>query len=279
MFEAAFEDLTSKECSWDLNNKTKWYIEGWLIPFHDSYWKQRSVLSKFGISQPVLKHPLVPSITIWILSLAFAAKIFISEPQDYVTPLATICAFLFGYSQWRASRYEKAMEDFYSRLGLANHKRESAQLVSSLLGHPWELNSSDECARTLHGYEDHQWSMYVYSELDNLEYILEKYKLGYMQPRHALRGLRTFYQRCARPCFRRRAVKCVRCMAYNESTVSVVKRVCEDIENRREAAQARRAYDQFWVFLERRKARLPRRSEDLPPVLDRQTQMNKAALW
>jgi hypothetical protein len=37
--------------------------------------------------------------------------------------------------------------------------------------------------------------MYIFAELDNLEYVIEKYRLGYMRPDQALRGVQAFRSR------------------------------------------------------------------------------------
>jgi hypothetical protein len=267
-------DSVRQENYWDLNGNFRWKIEDWLEPLHlNSAWKQRALLKKYGLHQPLWKHPLLPAITVWMLFAALFSALLWSynperdKPADFATLLAGMLVLVFGYYQWRSSRYEKSMEDFYDRLNLANCKREGADLVSRILGHPWELTKTDEASPVLSGYEEHQWSMYVYSELDNLEYVVERYRLGYMQPRHALRGLRTFYQRCVRPPFRNCALKCARCMAYNESTIHVVKRVCADIEDRREMLQPRRSQTLSWKADDRRKARWPRRTQELPLIL------------
>jgi hypothetical protein len=203
------------------------------------YWQQRRALHDFYIRQRKISavFPFVVFASPLVLALYLALWFFLNlnvtggpKGTDVATAIAALVAFAFGYQQWRSARHEKAMEDFYSRLTLANQKREGAKLVSLLLKHPWELKGVNGDPLFLRGYKDHQWSMYVYSELDNLEYVVEKYYLGYMKPRHALRGLRTFYERCLRQCFRDRALQCVRFMGYNESTIKVVEQVCDDIE-------------------------------------------------
>jgi hypothetical protein len=236
-------DPIPQESYWSSSNDPKW-IETFLAPLHlERRWKQRATLEKFGFRRFLFARRVLFDSVVWALVLAFFGGLWwlhsehqvlgIHPPTDYATAVVTIFVFVLAYYQWRSSRYEKAMEDFYSRLGLANRRRERLALISKLMGHPWDLKGANEYSEALCGDDDHHWSMYVYAELDNLEYVVEKYNLGYMQARHALRGLRTFYQRCARPAFRYRALKCARCMAYNESTVQVVRKVCEDIEDRR----------------------------------------------
>lgn len=204
--------------------------------------KRREVLTKFGFSPcvPQRLESIIVSVLAPFAALSLAVWVWLQRSSldipgsaNAATALAALGAFFFGYRQWRSSRYEKSMEDFYSRLNLANQRRENTELVCRLLRHTWELKGVREAPPSLCECDDHQWSMYVYAELDNLEYVVEKYNLGYMQPRHALRGLRTFYERCLRQCFRDRAWRCVRFYAYNDSTIQVVEKVCQHIEERR----------------------------------------------
>jgi hypothetical protein len=90
------------------------------------------------------------------------------------TAVLGIGAFLVGYSQWRIARHEISMEHYYERLETANEAR--------------------KCLRD----EQHKidpMDMYIFVELDNLEYVLQKYKLGYMTPEQAWRGVKTFRSR------------------------------------------------------------------------------------
>jgi hypothetical protein len=228
-----------QESHWKSINDPELNIQARLAHLHlENVRDQRALLSELGFNQSIFRRRFLPGAIVWVLVFAFAGGLLwihgkTGAPTDYATAIVGMFAFVFGFYQWRSSRYEKSMEDFYGRLNLANQRRENARLVSTLLGHPWELNETGDDSLHLCGYNDHRWSMYVYAELDNLEYVVEKYNLGYMEPRHALRGLRTFYQRCLRKPFRDRAWKCVLFMAYNDSTIKVVEKVCQDIEERR----------------------------------------------
>jgi hypothetical protein len=61
-------------------------------------------------------------------------------------------------------------------------------------------------------------SMYVYIELDNLEYLIEKYHLGFLRNTTALRGLLTFKTRCCSAEFRNLALKLAHTGGYNADT-------------------------------------------------------------
>ena len=270
-----------QKSNWSSANESACFIEGWLRKLHPGVTrKQRAALEALGFNQPFYRRGFLLGLTIWVLAVSFTAFLYFyvepDEPSDFTTTIGGVAVFIFGYYQWRSSRYEKAMEDFYSRLNIANNRRENGKnVVFDLLGKPWELNGVHESCRAFAQGEEKHWIEYIYSELDNLEYVVEKYNLGYMKAQVALRGLRTFYQRCALPIFRKHALKCARSMAYNESTCTVVRKVYDDIESRRQALNPRRSQNLSLLGQEdRRKAPHPRRLEER-----RGLRSNKAALW
>jgi hypothetical protein len=80
-------------------------------------------------------------------------------------------ALLVTYFEWMLGRRESSMDKFFERLELANKQRDEVEHGSLKM---------DE----FHGY--------VFAELDNLEYVIERYRFGYMSPSLALRAVRTF---------------------------------------------------------------------------------------
>jgi hypothetical protein len=90
------------------------------------------------------------------------------------TAVLAVGAFLIGYNQWRSAKHETSMERYYERLKLANEAR------SCLTGDEHKIDPLD---------------LYIFVELDNLEYVIQKYRLGYMTSEQALRGVRTFLSR------------------------------------------------------------------------------------
>ncbi len=131
-----------------------------------------------------------------------------NSPKGYQVAggVLALGAFLVGYHQWRAARRETSMDRFYDRLKIAN----------------------DNLAKL---EDTNPFHMYVFSELDNLEYVIEKYRLGYMSPDQALRGLRTFQSRLKQPKgqeFADSAEVALVNSAYSPSTCAVVRRVIEE---------------------------------------------------
>jgi hypothetical protein len=84
-------------------------------------------------------------------------------------------ALAVAYIEWLLGRRESSMDKFYERLVLANNYRREVRA-------PRELGIGDV-------------ELYVFSELDNLEYVIERYRFGYMSAALALRGVRTFQSR------------------------------------------------------------------------------------
>lgn len=130
------------------------------------------------------------------------------EPKalTIATALLGLGIFIVGYHQWRAARRESAMDQYYGRLEIAN------QRLAALPGiDPMEL--------------------YVFAELDNLEYVIEKYRLGYMNHRQALRGLEAFqgrfrgYRGATFAVLAERSV--MRSAGYNKTTQNVVSKAIE----------------------------------------------------
>jgi hypothetical protein len=140
-------------------------------------------------------------------------------------PTITIAfiAAIFAAQQWRedrASRNETSIDTFYARLNITNERLDSWPAARELL-------SAGEGYRNMSTDISYEQAMYTYLELDNLEYAMEKYRLGYMTPEQALRSLRTFRSRCESPAFRDLALQCcVPGRGYNPDTANVVSRVC-----------------------------------------------------
>jgi hypothetical protein len=162
--------------------------------------------------------------------VAFAVAYASLPAEDRAEILATVAVVavaLFGYWQWREGRHEAAIDQFYDRMHWANE----IVVDSFRVG----LARSERVIEILD-------RACVYAELDNLEYSLEKYRLGYMRPELAARALRTFQDRCKRGktsvsddhfCTEvRRIIGVARCVeedfSYNDLTLRVAEWALED---------------------------------------------------
>ena len=142
-----------------------------------------------------------------IITVSITAQCLFSvlEPNMAVV-LITIGGLVLACQQWLDARREESLEKFYERLEVTNQLLDSWKAARRFAG-PWpstnRLHKKD-------AEQEYQCARYVYRELDNLEYAVEKYRLGYMKAEHAHRCLRTFYARCQYPEFRKLALQCVK---------------------------------------------------------------------
>lgn len=120
-----------------------------------------------------------------------------------MTLVVALNLLVTGGWQWRHGRYEASVDRFYDRVHLTNNLRRQylveavhevdgrwAVLQTLLSPRPVEARpKSDEALMMLLG-------QYVFTELDNLEYALKKYQLGFMDKVLMERALNTFLNRC-----------------------------------------------------------------------------------
>jgi hypothetical protein len=213
-----------------------------VVPLHGSLKSNtKAYLEHFGFQAPRWVHLgtaallAVPIVGI-LLGIALHGSYHRVEVKatDVVLAAVSLGALLIGYWQWGKARHETSMDKYYERLNIANGRQDGDQTQVRDMMKPSHPELAEEHPEIL---------MYVYAELDNLEYVIEKYRLGYMNAEQACRGLRTFQLRCWSPRFRRITRHRVHSGDYNSGTADVVERVCEEIEilTAREYADARRA--------------------------------------
>lgn len=199
------------------------------VPLPGPHCRPKNYLKEYKFQQPLrLAHRGLLFVSGAIFFAFLCIGLILTQNLTNTIPIAdatmaliALGALIVGYEQWRAARHESAMEKYYDRLDIPNRRRESAaESVRKVMRH-----TSPDLK-----HEDQNLLMYVCLELDNLEYVVEKYKVGYIKHEQACRGLRTFQQRCLSPEFRRLAKKRVRDRDYHPSTIKVVKKVCRVID-------------------------------------------------
>jgi hypothetical protein len=109
---------------------------------------------------------------------------------------------VIAYRQWISARQEISIDKYYDRLDSSNQKL-------ALLGVP---------PRELH----------VYAELDKLEYVTVKYKLGYLPPELALRAFQNFEGHCRAEDFRQYLREKLPPAAYLDETRRLAGIICSD---------------------------------------------------
>jgi hypothetical protein len=110
--------------------------------------------------------------------------------KDVIQILILILGFVFGYVQWIMARYEASLDRFYDRLDVANRRLGTMVEQAWNRANPVDMAGFDVYAnppRVGVGLFD----MWVFAELDNLEYIIEKYKWGFITAAQACRALNT----------------------------------------------------------------------------------------
>lgn len=198
----------------------------------------QSELAKYGFIQDwsvrFLDWKWILVIGVAIFAAGLAANAWIVRVTDkgitganLMTVLFALLAAIVGYQQWRASRQETSLDRFYDRLKLTNDRLNEWVAARMMLNGAIIAKDADETED-----DKQKWRrmMYVFIELDNLEYAIEKYKIGYMRPELARRALRTFRLRCASAEFRELAhgrVSNTKNLEYTETTREVVRRVCD----------------------------------------------------
>ncbi|WP_143272014.1 hypothetical protein [Azospirillum brasilense] len=138
--------------------------------------------------------------------------------------IITVVAGLFtGYYQWRMSRYEASLERLYERIDVSNRR------LADVINYANQDKNPYEHPR-LAGLS--VFDMWVFAELDNLEYVLEKYQFGWIKYHHVYRSLVTLKARCAADqTFCRRAIESCGISGYQSSTCSVVARIVKAAED------------------------------------------------
>lgn len=143
------------------------------------------------------------------------------ETEDKLRTIASVVtafAFGIGLKQWYAARHESSLDKYYDRLNLANTRFDQA--ITSR--HKSPADSAEARA--------HYYTMFVFSEIDNLEYIIEKHCLGYVNPSLVGRALKHFQQRCKDDEFRASVTEWVNRGGYSERT----RRVAEHLVSKAE---------------------------------------------
>lgn len=162
--------------------------------------------------------------------LVFGLHFLPKEQEHWPKAVAVVLAligFSLTYLQWLAGRHEASFERYYDRLDLANRKFDAAR-TEELKDGPRE------------NLKQHLYTMFVFAELDNLEYVLEKYKLGYVRPGLAERAVRAFRSRCADPGFCQEALSWLgqkegqeRARGYERTTREIVRHITRECSGNR----------------------------------------------
>jgi len=148
----------------------------------------------------------------WMSTLSNSSNL--PNGAQVATVLIAAAAGIFAYHQWTDTRRESSLDKFYDRLGLINQRYFEWKAARQLVPHFWGPPSDDDG-------EFHR-RMYVYLEIDNLEYMIFRYQLGFVRKELFRRAVRTFGSRCESEAFCLLALELVNGAGYDTKTVEIV---------------------------------------------------------
>ena len=146
----------------------------------------KAYLRGLGISKDLVAHWRLIWVLASLIALAIVVYLFAEAEENTVewaiSAVVAVGLLIGGYVEWTLARRESSLDKFYERLCIANESNEKLNAC--------ELPGvGDVCLKNtaLH--------LYVYREIDNLEYVLQRYRHGFLDAVLAARGVRTFASR------------------------------------------------------------------------------------
>ena len=149
----------------------------------------------------------------WWLSTIASPSSLLPNGANLATALIAATSALFAFYQWIDSRREGSLEEFYSRVQLLNERYYEWPEARELVSQFW-AGALDE--------PQIKEALYVYLELDNLEYMIFRYQHGFVHKLLFRRALRAFASRCQSNRFSELAAKLVVGTGYDPATLAVV---------------------------------------------------------
>jgi hypothetical protein len=155
----------------------------------------RDILVRLDLHDlPVWRRPrtghVLLAVALAVTAYAAATMLYTAEGDILLTVASAVSGALvlvLGYLQWREIQHETSYDRYYDRLAGVND-RFNAYRVDAL--------ADDDAER-----RSHLNTMFIFGELDVLEYMLGKRRLGYVRAELAERAIRSFRSRCADPQF------------------------------------------------------------------------------
>jgi hypothetical protein len=153
------------------------------------------------VSKRVVITTTFVAVTAYVLSLVLAepapatsTQASTSAAPSFFNALAGIAAgatFALSYVQWHLARHEISFDKFYEKLNITNQTINACGLREA-------KNPGEEI--------DHLRNMRTFAQLDNLEYVLGKYRLGFVEFDLVDRAIRTFRSDCDIPWFAEKVI-------------------------------------------------------------------------
>lgn len=134
-----------------------------------------------------------------------------------------LIGFWIGYRRWALAEKNRNVDDTIRRKELANKMMvDNASILLPYVGDVFEIET--EYAETLvTDRERIQVQMYVFTEIDNLEFVFDKVNAGLLEDKQALRAIKIFMARCENKNFERMTRTLVEKGRYNFDFVKCVR--------------------------------------------------------
>ena len=217
---------------WQANNALRVQVE----QITEKVWQE--IRKRHLVKQPLWYRNPTARTFLFILILAFvffvgaiyqvyffssASAASLPNGAVIATALFAAIASVFAYLQWQDSRAESSYENFYQRLRIITEQYEADDgCAMNMVSHFWRAPSGELKFRE---------SLYVYLEVDNLEYVCGRYSLGYIRNDLFKRALRTFISRCVSAEFCTYALWLVRRAGHDGSTIKLVEYIVKSFPN------------------------------------------------
>ncbi len=166
----------------------------------------REKLRKLGVHQRWSTRYGTYVILLLVLVVAISCVVFdlfhLTQVQfhEFAGPLTVVGGLLVGLNQWRHLRNETTIAGSLERLDIVNQyfrNPEHQQVVQYF----FEGSTTPTWEQGIDDPRVWQRQIYVFMELDNLQYGIEKYRLGYSSPYECLLTVDLSAARCQSPRF------------------------------------------------------------------------------
>lgn len=195
----------------------------------DSEGDAKALLNELGCSRwfvaSLVRH--LPVISLFIAVVVMLASSFAKQRNQRrsrfdIGTLLVVLGLVLALSQWRASLEEGAMQKYETEIAEANKAALASVSVHEMMA---PLYPSPAGKKDVNAGREYEKVQYVYVQLDNLEYALERYVHGLSSAYTAARAVMTFRSLCKSEEFRQR----VRCQLAAASYSPTVHRVVDSL--------------------------------------------------
>ena len=184
------------------------------------------------------KAGVIITIVVFFLSLIYLFWVKSTMPPDtkfvvsnspfttaanVATLVVVVIGFWIGYKRWALAEENRNVDDTIRRKELANKMMvDNASVLLPYVGDVFDIET--QYAETLVTDRDRlKVQMYVFTEIDNLEFVFDKVKPGLLQERQALRAINIFLARCENNNFERMVRILIEKGRYNYDFVKCVR--------------------------------------------------------